>query len=172
MRNEEVRKEERGKKGNMNCEKFETRLIAYMDRRATEAERGEVELHLVACAECRARVEEFRRLWGVLDEAPAHEVSPAFDARLRARMAAEPRPSLLGWLLPQPRLALAMSLLLALGVWISMLPPVPNEVARTGSEEEFKMIKDLPVLEDLDVLANFEALSEVPPAKQPEQRKM
>jgi len=156
----------------MNCEKFEARMIAYMDGRATAEERGEVELHLVACSECRARVEEFRRLWGVLDETPAHEVSPAFDARLRARIAAEPRPSLLGWLLPQPRLALAMSLLVAMGVWISMIPPAQhqNEVAR--SEEEFKMIKDLQVLEDLDVLTNFEALSEVPPAQKPVQQKM
>jgi anti-sigma factor RsiW len=154
----------------MNCERFETRLIAYMDGRATAAERGEVELHLVACSECRARVEEFRRLWGVLDETPAHEVSPAFDARLRARMAAEPRPSLLDWLLPQPRLALAMSLLFAMGVWISMLPPAQNEIAR--ADEEFKMIKDLQVLEDLDVLTNFEALSEVPPVQKPVQQKM
>jgi anti-sigma factor RsiW len=154
----------------MNCERFETRLIAYMDGRATDAERGEVELHLVACSECRARVEEFRRLWSVLDETPAHEVSPAFDARLRARIAAEPRASLLGWLLPQPRLALAMSLLLALGAWISMLPPAQNEIAR--ADEEFKMINDLPVLEDLDVLANFEALSEVPPVQKPVQQKM
>ena len=156
----------------MNCEKYEAKLIAYMDGRASEAERSEVELHLVACAECRERVEEFRRLWGVLDEAPAQAVSPAFDARLRARIAAEPRPSLLSWLVPQPRLALAMSLLLAVGVWISLLPPpVQNNVAtRTASEEEFKMIKDLPVLEDLDVLANFEALSEVPPAQKPENR--
>ncbi len=154
----------------MNCERYETRLIAYMDGRATAAERGEVELHLVACSECRARVEEFRRLWGVLDETPAHEVSPAFDARLRARIAAEPRVSLLGWLLPQPRLALAMSLLLAMGVWISLLPPAQNEIAR--ADEEFKMIKDLQVLEDLDVLTNFEALSEVPPVQKPVQQKM
>jgi anti-sigma factor RsiW len=157
----------------MNCEKFESRLITYMDGRATQAERGEVELHLVACSECRARVEEFHRLWGVLDEAPAHEVSPAFDARLRARMAAEPKPSLLAWLVPQPRLALAMSLLLALGAWISMLPPAPNDMVtatRSGSEEEFKMIKDLQVLEDLDVVTNFEALSEVPPVQKPENR--
>jgi anti-sigma factor RsiW len=158
----------------MNCERYETRLIAYMDGRATAAERGEVELHLVACSECRARVEEFRRLWGMLDETPAHEVSPAFDARLRARIAAEPRASLLGWLLPQPRLALAMSLLLALGVWIGIRQPAggpaPNEIAR--ADEEFKMINDLPVLEDLDVLANFEALSEVPPVQKPLQHKM
>ena len=158
----------------MNCEKFETRLIAYMDGRATDAERSEVELHLVACSECRARVEEFGCLWSVLDEAPAQEVSPAFDARLRARISEEPRPSWPGSLLPQPRLALAMSLLVALGVWISATPPViapvPNELAR--SDEEFKMIKDLPVLEDLDVVANFEALSEVPPTPKPAQHKM
>lgn len=159
----------------MNCERFEARLLAYMDGRATAAERAELELHLVACSDCLARVEDFRRLWGVLDEAPAHEVSPAFDARLRAHIAAEPKPSILGWLLPQPRLVFAMSLLLALAVWMGTRPPAggppaPNDVAR--AEEEFKMIKDLPVLEDLDVLANFEALSEVPPAQKPEQRKM
>ena len=158
----------------MNCERYETRLIAYMDGRATDAERSAVELHLVACSECRARVEEFGRLWSVLDEAPAHEVSPAFDARLRARMAAEPRPSLLGWLPPPPRLALAMSLLLVLGVWVGtsqpVVAPAPNEIAR--SDEEFKMIKDLPVLEDFDVVANFEALSEAPPTQKPVQHKM
>ncbi len=158
----------------MNCERYETRLIAYMDGRATQAERGEVELHLVACSECRTRVEDFQRLWSVLDEAPAHEVSPAFDARLRARIVAEPRPSLLGWLLPQPRLAFAMSLLLVVGVWVGTRQPAggltPNEIART--EEDFKIAKDLPVLEDLDVVANFEALSEVPPAQKPEQHKM
>jgi anti-sigma factor RsiW len=156
----------------MNCERYEARLIAYMDGRATAAERSEVELHLVACSACRERVEEFGRLWGVLDEAPAQQVSPAFDARLRARISAEPKPSLLGWLLPQPRLALAMSLLLALGVWIGSLPPVPNEMARTASDEEFKMIKDLQVLEDLDVVSNFEALSVAPPAQRPVQHKM
>ncbi len=156
----------------MNCERFEARLIAYMDGRATEAERAELELHLVACSECLARVEDFRRLWGVLDETPAHEVSPAFDARLRARIAAEPQGGLLGWLLPQPRLALAMSLLLIAGIWLSSLPPAQNlnEVAR--SEEEFRMIKDLQVLEDLDVLTNFEALSEVPSVQKPAQQKM
>jgi hypothetical protein len=118
-------------------------------------------------------VEEFGRLWGALDEAPAQAVSPSFDARLRARIAAEPKPSLLAWLVPQPRLALAMSLLLAVGVWIGSLPPLPNAaMARTTSDEEFKMINDLQVLEDLDVVSNFEALSVVPQAQKPVQRKM
>jgi len=152
----------------MNCERMETRLIAYMDGRATEAERREVDLHLIACAECRAHVEEFRRLWAVLDEAPMTQPSASFDAVLRQRIAAEPART--GWYglwswIPAPRLVFAVSLLLLLSVWISSTPtgPVTNPTELAQHEEEFKMIKDLPVLEDYDVLANFEALSELPP---------
>jgi anti-sigma factor RsiW len=152
----------------MNCERMETRLLAYMDGRATDAERREVDLHLIACADCRARVEEFRRLWAVLDEAPMTQPSASFDAALRQRIAAVPaRPgwaSLWSWI-PAPRLAFAVSLLLVLSVWISSMPtgPVRNPTELAQHEEEFKMINDLPVLEDYDVLANFEALSELPP---------
>ena len=152
----------------MNCERMETRLVAYMDGRATEVERHEVDLHLIACGECRARVEEFGRLWTVLNEAPMTQPSSSFDAALRQRIAAEPARS--GWAglwawVPAPRLAFAVSMLLVLSAWISNAPPIavtnPTEVAQ--HEEEFKMINDLPVLEDYDVLANFEALSELPP---------
>ena len=157
----------------MNCERIGKRLIAYVDGRATQAERREVEAHLATCSACRTRAEEFRRLWGVLDEIPALETSPAFDARLRARLVAEPaRPSLWAWLIPSPRLAFVLSLLLLLSVWISLLPPAPGPVPAANSEAEFKMIKDLPVLEDYDVLANFEALSELPPKPAAENREM
>lgn len=152
----------------MNCERMENRLIAYLDGRASPAERREVEAHLAACGACQTRAEEFRRLWTVLDEVPAEEASAAFDARLRARLAAEPAPSSVwSWLVPSPRLAFAISLLLILSVLISLLPPAapPAPPAPANSEAEFKMIKDLPVLEDYDVLANFEALSELPPSK-------
>jgi len=158
----------------MNCERIEKQLIAYIDGRASSAERREMEAHLADCGACRTRAKEFRLLWGVLDEAPQLETSPAFDARLRARIAAEPpRQSLWAWLVPSPRLALAVSLLLVLSVWISSVPapgPAVAEVAQ--SEAEFKMIKDLPVLEDYDVLANFEALSELPPRPVDENRPM
>ncbi len=159
----------------MNCERMEKRLIAYLDERASAAERREVEAHLAACTACRTRAEEFRALWGVLDEAPAVEVSPEFDARLRARIAAEPpRQSLWASLAPSPRLAFAAALLLVLSVWISSLPPNPaqNPPVATTSEAEFKMIKDLPLLEDYDVLANFEALSELPPQPVTDNREM
>ncbi len=149
----------------MNCERMETRLIAYLDGRVNDAERSEVESHLAACRPCRTRAEEFRLLWGVLEEVPMQEPSPGFDAGLRARIAAEPpRPSLWAWLAPSPRLAVAVSLLLLLAVYISSRPPAPvQDPAAPPTDAEFRMIKDLPVLENYDVLANFEALSELPP---------
>lgn len=158
----------------MNCERMENRLIAYLDGRAGQAERSDVEAHLAACTACRTRAQEFRLLWNVLGEVPMEEPSPSFDDRLRARIAAEPaRPSVWSWLVPSPRLAFAVSLLVILSVWVSSVPerlPPPPTVANTDAE--FKMIKDLPVLEDYDVLANFEALSELPPKPEIQDRTM
>lgn len=158
----------------MNCERMETRLIAYLDGRAPESERLEVEQHLASCAACRARAEDFRALWGVLDQAPMLEPSAAFDARLSQRIAAEPRVGFWESLLPSPRVAFAISLLLAVSVWMSSVPPAPvaDQAALTRSEEEFKMIKDLPVLEDYDVLVGFEPLSAVPAAREKGNRKL
>jgi anti-sigma factor RsiW len=147
----------------MNCQKMETQMIAWLDGKATETERREVELHLIACSDCRARAEEFRRVWNVLDEAPAIEPSRGFDAQVRQRVAAEPRPGLFAWL-PQPRFALATAALIALAIWLSAVPPTV-EVAQTP-DEEFQMIQNLPVLEDYEVLANFEPLDQLPAEKQ------
>lgn len=150
----------------MSCERMGTILVGCMDGRASEAERRELEAHLASCTACATRAEEFRRLWSLLDEAPVIQPSPAFDARLRAQLAAEPLPTFWRWLMPRPRLALAVVTLLLLAAWIFSLPPaVPNPPAVVRSEEDFRMIKDLRVLENYDVLADFEALSELPQAQ-------
>ncbi|MFZ0213384.1 MAG: hypothetical protein WAL55_11785, partial [Candidatus Acidiferrales bacterium] len=99
-----------------------------------------------------------------------------FDARLRQRIAAEPRPRLWAWLSPSPRFAAAMVLLVALSVWISKrpMPPVNPATNAANSEEQFRMIKDLGVLENYDVISNFDALSDLPavqPTSEPEQPK-
>jgi anti-sigma factor RsiW len=144
----------------MKCEDVSKELIAYLDRRANSAERSEVEEHLTACTACRTRAEEFRKLWGVLDEVPGIEPSFAFDARLRQRLAAEPRPRWFRWLVPQPRLAFSLALLLAMSVWLAKLPPTEN--ISTTRAQDFEAIRDLGVLENYDVLTKFDALSELP----------
>ncbi len=151
----------------MNCQKFEPLLIAYTDGRATDGERAEVDRHLLACAACRERVEGFARVWSVLEEAPVPQVSEAFDARLRARLAAEPRNAWLAWL-PAPRFAFATAALLLLSVWIGREPATaPEDIAAqtVSAEAESRAVKDLQTLEDLDVLIKFEALAELPSTK-------
>ncbi|MGH9793968.1 MAG: anti-sigma factor family protein [Candidatus Acidiferrales bacterium] len=146
----------------MNYKECEASVISYMDGRASEAVRRAVESHLAACAACRARAAEFRSVWSALDEAPALDPSPAFDARLRQRIAAEPRRTWFGWLVPAPRLMIATAALALLFVWVTMQPatqPPPDEQSVAVIDV------DQQVLEDYDVLADFEALSTLPPAE-------
>src|SRR5271170_2200758 len=140
----------------MNCERMEAQLIAYLDGCASARERREVDQHLAACPACRARVEEFRGVWKLLEETPAPEPSAWFDAQLRQRIAAEPAPALwtrLAAWLPQPRLALASLALLAVGFWAALVPRpnLPAPVAM-NEQEDFRMIKNMQVLENYDVL--------------------
>jgi len=154
-----------------SCESIESKLIEFLDGRARPAERRAVETHLAGCAACRARAEEFGALWSALDDLPEVSPSPAFDASLRARIAAEPvRLRFWHWI-PSPRLAFAVTSLIAMSVWLSSMPGAPvNPSAaqetiqgiQIAAESEFGMIRDLPVLENYDVVSKFDALSELP----------
>jgi anti-sigma factor RsiW len=157
----------------MKCEQMEQSLIAYLDGKASPFERRGIEAHLAGCGECREQVAEFRLLWGVLDELPVATPSASFDAAVRARVAQEShRANFWSWLVPTPRMAFAVTALVVVSVWLASFQPArrqTNVVAQvTGSEAEFRMIKDLPVLEDYDVLMNFDPLSDLPaqPAQQ------
>lgn len=156
----------------MKCEDVSKELIAYLDRRSNSAERRGVEEHLVACESCRTRAEEFRKLWSVLDEVPVEEPSFGFDARLRQRIAAEPKPRWFHWFVPQPRLAFSMALLIALSVLVARLPQ-----SKTGGvanpptpDEQAQIVEHLGVLENYDLLTKSDVLAEVPAAPQPEQQ--
>jgi hypothetical protein len=153
------------------CAALESKLVQYLDGRARPADRHAVEEHLSGCASCRARAEEFRALWTALDDLPTVSPSPSFDASLRARIAAEPaRRSFWSWL-PSPRLAFAVTALLAMSVWMHSVPRVTTnpsmvshaiQATKVTAEADFGMIRDLPVLENFDVVSKFDALSELP----------
>jgi hypothetical protein len=144
----------------MSCKKMASRILGYVDGRLNESERLDVEKHLAACAPCRVRVEEFRAVSGLLNELPVIAPSPAFDARVRALVGAEPvKESWWAWLKISPRVAFAASLLLVATVWLEYssrpqitVPPI----------DDAQMMQDLPVLEDHDVLSNFEPLKDLP----------
>ena len=151
----------------MSCERMESRILGYIDGRLKESERREVEKHLATCAPCRVRVEEFRAVSGLLDELPLIEPSPEFDTRVRALVAAEPvKQSWWAWMRVSPRIAFAATALLLATVWFGIhnrqqQPAIPW----TPQEADAQMMQDLPVLEDHDLLSNFEPLKELPPVQ-------
>jgi anti-sigma factor RsiW len=152
------------KEGVMSCGKMESKILGYMDGRLKAGEAREVETHLEACATCRLRVNEFRAVSGLLDELPLIEPSPAFDARVRARVAAEPvKRSWWAWLAPSPRVAFAAAMLVLTMVWIGTRPRQQPALDATNTVAAPEAIaNDMPVLENYDVLANFEALTDLP----------
>jgi anti-sigma factor RsiW len=153
----------------MSCERMEKRILAYVHGRLKETEHAEVENHLATCAACRVRASEFRSVSELLDELPAVEPTPAFDARVRARIAAEPaRQSRWAWLRPSPRIALAACALLLATVWVSYKSTVnPPELlpawAMSPQQVDDDLDQDLSVIDDHDTLSNFEPLKELPP---------
>jgi anti-sigma factor RsiW len=161
----------------MKCEDVSNNLISYLDRRTSSADRSELEDHLGACAECRVRAEEFRKIWSVMEELPVIEPSLGFDAHVRERVAAEPRRGWFGLPIPkfvpgfmlQPRLVFSAALLIALCVWTARPlyrtpAPVPApQVTAQNDMEQFQEINDLGVLENYDVLTKLDALSELAP---------
>jgi anti-sigma factor RsiW len=151
----------------MMCDKFSSEWLAYIDGRASITERERLENHCQVCTECQRRAVEYSQLWSVLEEAPVSEPSMGFNARVRSQVAAEPKPHFWDGLLPTPRLALALGLLMVLSAWCAR---VPVDTTTAQSDQDFRMIRDLRVLENYDVLRDFGALSEIPaaaPAQQP-----
>ena len=153
----------------MNCTRMEKWILPYVDGRLKDAGLRNAEKHLATCAACRLRVNEFRSVADLLGELPKIEPSPAFDVRVRARVATEPpKQSWLAWLAPTPRVAISTAMLVLAVAWIGSLPTQPPAMPSQISEEaEIKISQDLPVLEDYDVLTNFEPLNDLPPPVQP-----
>ena len=148
----------------MSCSRMEKQMLPFVDGRLKVNEQREVEAHLAGCAACRVRVNEFRAVSGLLDELPQIEPSGAFDARVRARVEAEPvKQSWWAVFAPSPRAAFAASLLLLATIWIGSRPGNVN-VPNGGPNGPTALIdpNNLPVLENYDILANFEPLEDLP----------
>jgi hypothetical protein len=67
----------------MNCQDFEKLLLWYAYDELPAEERGDSDTHLAACAICRARLDETRRLQRLLSERSQPEPAPDLLARCR-----------------------------------------------------------------------------------------
>jgi len=140
---------------------MENKILPYLDGRLKAGEMRDVEAHLKTCAACLLRVNGFRAVTGLLDELPQIEPSGAFDARVRARVAAEPvKQNWWAVFAPSLRVVFAAAMLLVATVWIGSRPNDMLNGPNVPTEEA--VVGDLPVLENFDVLSNFDALSDLP----------
>ena len=150
----------------MSCARMENKILPYVDGRLKQSERLEMEKHLAACAACRLRVNEFRRVTGLLDELPQIEPSAAFDVRVRARVAAEPvKQGWWSWLTLSPRVALAASLLFLATAWIGSRS---SETSLSAGDIE-TINQNMQVLENYEVLSDFAPLTDLPQPVQPDE---
>lgn len=148
----------------MRCAQIVSGILPHIDGRLETKGRAEIEKHLAICASCRLRMEEFRAVAVLLDQLPVIEPSLAFDVRVRALADGEVVKQ--KWwpsLKVSPRVALVASVLLLVALWIGFYegprtPTLPWSDPQIADEQ---MIQDLPVLEDHDVLSNFEPLREL-----------
>ena len=154
----------------MTCDRLEALWIEYLDGRLAAGDRATLERHLASCAGCAERVRDFRAVSAALDSWEAPEVSPWFDARLRRRIAAEAAGPW-GWLgrlraALRPAYALGLAAVLLAGslvIWnrrpalVAHNAPAPKPTA----VEKQRLEEIMPVVEDYDILANFEMLGEL-----------
>jgi predicted anti-sigma-YlaC factor YlaD len=163
------------------------KIFALAQQMLAGRELQEARGHVEGCESCRNLFQSYHRLDAILDEwSPAAEPSPWFDPRLRAALAAKAeRPSgLLGlsWSRWMAAPALASLLVVASIVMLRQgrvlnhpqssaatakvaavtAPPAAPVAKAQVTNDELKMYQNLPVLEDYDMLADFDVISELP----------
>jgi hypothetical protein len=153
----------------MNCRQAREEILLGAASPAADA-------HVRGCAECAAELAALRQTMSVLEEWPAPEPSPYFDARLRSRLRAEAqRPATWReWLAAAAspfthvgrRFALATTtaVLLAAGVTLYQVSPTVRPVNDTRVEAQAQPgtpVADLQALDkNHDLLAGLDLLDE------------
>ncbi|GAB4543927.1 MAG: hypothetical protein Kow0063_37490 [Anaerolineae bacterium] len=72
----------------MECDDYREKMSLWLDQQLAEGEVRQVEAHIAACPDCRAALDELRRLDRLLSAAPTLSPVPGFTKRFQARLAA------------------------------------------------------------------------------------
>ncbi len=151
-----------------NCAALESKLVEYLDGKARPPERHAVEAHLAQCDSCRLRAQEFRALWERARRPPRQfPLLPAFDASpCGPASPLNPRPVAFGtgchrrgWPLRLRHTHRLIGLAFLDAPHYNESRGVVSQASQVSAESDFGMIRDLPVLDNFDVVSKFDALS-------------
>ncbi|MBI4465579.1 MAG: zf-HC2 domain-containing protein [Acidobacteria bacterium] len=165
----------------MTCQQMETFAIPYLDGKLPAPQQEAVKTHLASCVSCAERMQDFSAVSSLLEEWQDIQPSSWFHVRLKQRLAQEEGGSrwLARWLQPFrliplriPAVALALLVLISLVVLrigyspgleeeFATEPAAPSVAAITASVDEVALYQSLPVLENWELLRNFEVLQEI-----------
>ncbi len=136
---------------------------------------SEIREHLAGCGACAGKLEEFRKTMALLDQWQAPEPSPYFDIRLQARLREEMAKPESGWLAWVRRPALAVALMLLMGLGLGLFFTQNSRLYKQGrqqlavvetqtnqSAEPGTAVSDLQSLEkNHDLYSDFELLDDL-----------
>lgn len=164
----------------MTCREIEIRAIAYMDGRLLPQEREAMEQHFQSCPACAEQMQGFVQVSDLLGGWEDMQPSPGFHARLEQRLQ---ETASAGWwesfwsrLLPVPApspvFATVFLVVLLVSAMLMRYSPAPVETiarqqpaatASAGSQgvDELTLYQNLALLEDWEVVTNFEVLQEL-----------
>ena len=168
----------------MNCKELEFHAIEYLDGTLASGQAQAVELHRADCAACAERLRGFSAVSGLLDGWEGIRPSAAFNARLEQRILEQPAAAAGWWsrlssrfvLLPFGKPALAGAMLavaLIAAVVVQYYPGSPGAISQgptaspatapvvTAGNDDLALYQDLLVLENWELLSNFEVLQEL-----------
>ncbi len=132
-----------------------------------------VEAHVRSCEACAAELASLRKTMSVLDGWSVPEPTPYFDTRLRVRLHEQAKARVSWWaVVRRPAMALAFTLIVAIGVSIQRGRPVHTAANHANNGSDGKIVAvaaqpgtavgDLQALDkDHDLLANIELLDQV-----------
>jgi anti-sigma factor RsiW len=145
----------------MNCHELKEQMLELM----TGENPPQAVAHLRGCEACATELASMRSTMALLDEWQAPEPSPYFDAKLRARLKAEPEPARgwRQWLVPltgwKPAMAVALAAVMVVGISVYKRTNVETQqitVVQPGSA-----VSDLQKLDkNQELYASFDLLDD------------
>jgi len=166
----------------MKCKQLESTAIAYLDGSLSSRQREAIASHLEECSACRERIQGLAGVMGILSEWEGIRPSPFFNTRLAQRIeqeatAARGWESLRFWSLfrpmTRPLFTTALVAVFALAIVLLQYSPAPLETVTqepaapmvaavsAGGVDDLTLYSKMPMLEDWDILRNFEVLQEL-----------
>jgi anti-sigma factor RsiW len=148
-------------------------LVAYLDGELDEAAARAVEAKLGRDPKARAEADALRQTWDLLDYLPKAEPSPAFTNRTLDRVSAL-KPSMSTRLFKRPwnrwafRLSWAAAVLAAVGLGYAVVRWMPQRYMPGASQNEQQLVRDLRVIENLNLYQNVDDIQFLHDLEQPD----